>query len=136
MPRKPDSLTEQQRTRFEGLLRELYDARAAGDLERLCALFSEEAMFKISGSSDGKPIAVAALGAGEIRSWLTVLVKAFRFADYEIMSKILDGSRAAVHWRADIHSRITGLSVPTQLVDLLEEREGRIVSFVELFVPA
>ena len=69
---------------------------------------SEEATFKISGSSDGKAIAIAAHGAGEIRSWLAVLVKAFRFADYEILSKLIDGSKAAVHWRAEVHSRITG----------------------------
>ncbi len=135
MVQTPDFLTE-QRARFEGVLRELYAARAAGGLERLCDLFCAEAVFKISGSSDGKPIAIAARGSGEIRSWLTVLVKAFRFAHYEIVSIVIDGSKAAVHWRADIHSRITGLSVPTQLVDLIEEREGHIVSYVEVFVPA
>ncbi len=124
------------RADFERLLRELYDARAAGSLDRLCALFGPDALFKISGSSDGKPIALAARGTDEVRSWLAVLVKTFRLTRHEILSMVIDGDRAAVHWRAGIHSRITGASVPTELVDLVEMRDGHIGSYVELFVPA
>lgn len=119
----------------ERLLRELYAARASGELERLCALFAVDAVLKISGSSDGKPIAIAARGAQEIRTWLGVLVKTFRLSRHEILSMAIDGPRAAVHWRASIHSRVTGASVPTELVDIFELTEGRIASYVELFVP-
>ncbi|HVS77818.1 MAG TPA: nuclear transport factor 2 family protein [Steroidobacteraceae bacterium] len=124
------------RADFERLLSELYAARAAGELERLCALFTADAVFKISGSSDGKPIALSARGGEEVRSWLAVLVKTFRLTRHEILSMVIDGPRAAVHWQASIHSRITGASVPTELVDLVEMRDGRIGSYVELFVPA
>ncbi len=129
-------LADSGRADFERLLAELYAARAAGALERLCALFGPDAVFKISGSSDGKPIALAAQGTDEVRSWLAVLVKTFRLSRYEIVSTVIDGQRAAVHWRASIHSRITGASVPTELVDLVEMRDGRIGAYVELFVPA
>lgn len=125
-----------ERADFERLLSELYAARAAGALERLCAVFGPDAAFKISGSSDGKPIALSAQGDAEVRSWLAVLVKTFRLTRHEILSMVIDGPRAAVHWRASIHSRITGASVPTELVDLIEMRDGRIGSYVELFVPA
>lgn len=124
------------RAAFERLLSELYAARAAGALEPLCAFFGPDAVFKISGSSDGKPIALAARGTAEVRSWLAVLVKTFRLTRHEILSIVIDGDKAAVHWRASIHSRITGASVPTELVDLVEMRDGRIGSYVELFVPA
>lgn len=124
------------RAEFERLLAQLYEARAAGALEPLCALFGPDAVFKISGSSDGKPIALAAKGDAEVRSWLAVLVKTFRLTRHEILSTVIDGPRAAIHWRASIHSRITGASVPTELVDLVEMRDGRIGSYVELFVPA
>jgi ketosteroid isomerase-like protein len=114
----------------------LYDARATGALERLCALFGPDALFKISGSSDGKPIALSARGTEEVRSWLAVLVKTFRLTGHEIVSMVIEGDRAAVHWRASIHSRVTGASVPTELVDLVEVHAGRIGSYVEFFVPA
>jgi ketosteroid isomerase-like protein len=127
--------TDCDRSQVEALLRELYAARTAGELDRLCALFAPEALLKISGSSDGKAIAIAARGAREVRSWLGVLVKTFRLSPPEILSILIDGSRAAVHWRASIDSRITGASVPTELVDIFQIQSGRIVSYVELFVP-
>jgi ketosteroid isomerase-like protein len=123
------------RAELEKLLAALYAARAAGALEPLCELFAPDAVFKISGSSDGKPIALAARGSEELRSWLAVLVKTFRLTHHEILSIVIDGERAAVHWRASIHSRITGASVATELVDLIEMRAGRIGSYIELFVP-
>lgn len=125
-----------ERAAFEALLAQLYAARAAGALEPLCALFGADALFRISGSSDGKPIALSARGSQEVRTWLAVLVKTFRLSGHEILSTVIDGPRAAVHWRASINSRITGASVPTELVDVVEMRDGRIASYIELFVPA
>jgi ketosteroid isomerase-like protein len=131
----PANSPDAGRAELEKLLAALYAARAAGALEALCALFAPDAVFKISGSSDGKPIALAARGSEELRSWLAVLVKTFRLTHHEILSIVIDGERAAVHWRASIHSRITGASVATELVDLIEMRAGRIGSYIELFVP-
>jgi ketosteroid isomerase-like protein len=131
----PTHPPDARRAEFERLLAALYAARAAGALDPLCALFAPDAVFKISGSSDGKPIALSACGSEEVRSWLAVLVKTFRLTRHEILSMVIDGDRAAVHWRAGIHSRITGVSVATELVDLVERRAGRIGSYVELFVP-
>jgi ketosteroid isomerase-like protein len=128
--------TTDTRASFERLLGELYAARASGALEPLCKLFAPDAVFRISGSSDGKPIALSARGSEQVRSWLAVLVKTFRLSRHEILSTVIDGSSAAVHWRASIDSRITGASVATELIDLVEMREGLIASYVELFVPA
>jgi len=124
-----------ERLAAEQLLHKLYAARVAGQVEPLCALFHPGARFRIAGSSDGNPIALIASGALDIRSWLAILLKTFRLERYEQLSMLLDGARAAVHWRADIHSRITGSVVGTELVDLIEINSGLIVSYVEFFVP-
>jgi ketosteroid isomerase-like protein len=105
------------RLQVEQLVRELHAARIDGNLERLCRVYSDEARLRIAGSTDGKPIAIEATGIGEI------------------LSMSVDGSRAAAHWRVDIHSKITGVMVPTELVDLIDVRGGRIASHTELFVP-
>ncbi len=123
------------RADFERLLTELHAARLASDLPRLCALFAADARLRIVGSGDGKPIAITASGIGEIESWLTMLVKTFRLSQYEPLSMIIDGERAAVHWRVQIRSRITGQPVPTELVDVVEVRDGRIAAHTEFFVP-
>jgi ketosteroid isomerase-like protein len=123
------------RPQVEQLVRELHTARLEGDLERLCALYADEARLRIAGSTDGKPIAIAAIGIAEIRPWLAVLVKTFRLSQYTLLSLSVDVPRAAAHWRVDIHSKITGVVVPTELVDLIEVRGGRISAHIEFFVP-
>jgi ketosteroid isomerase-like protein len=123
------------RLQVEQLVRELHAARVEGNLERLCALYSEEARLRIAGTTDGKPIAIAASGVAEIRPWLSILVKTFRLSQYMILSLSVDAPRAAAHWRVDIHSKITGVVVPTELIDLIDVRAGRIASHTEFFVP-
>lgn len=120
---------------IQQLLQHLYAARVEGRLDSLCSLFAADARFRIAGASDGKPIAIVATGAGEIRPWLQVLLKTFRLSNHEILSTIIDGERAAVNWRVDIHSKVTGAVVATELVDLIEVREAQITSYREFFVP-
>jgi len=129
-----EALTD--RSEIRRLLRELYDARVRSDLEGLCRAFSAEATFKIAGiSHHAAPIAVTAVGIGDIRQWLTLLLKTFQVKDQVILSTIVENDRAAVHWRAKIHSRITGITVLTELVDLVEVSDGRIVSYMEFLAP-
>ena len=123
------------RLQVEQLVRELHAARVEGNLERLCALYADEARLRIAGSTDGKPIAIAATGIAEIRPWLSILVKTFRLSQYTILSLAVDVPRDAAHWSVEIHSKITGVMVPTELVDLIDVRDGRISSHIEFFVP-
>jgi len=123
------------RLQVEQLVHELHAARLKGDLERLCELYAADARLRIAGSSDGKPIAIVANGIAEIRPWLSILLKTFRLSQYMILSLSVDVPRAAAHWRVDIHSKITGVVVPTELVDLIDVRGNRIASHTELFVP-
>jgi ketosteroid isomerase-like protein len=124
-----------ERSQIEQLVKELHAARLAGDLERLCRVFAPDARLRIAGSSDGKPIAIDASRLSNIRPWLSILVKTFRLSHYELLSLTIEGASASAHWRVDIESKITGISIPTELVDLIEVRNGRISSQVEFFVP-
>jgi ketosteroid isomerase-like protein len=124
-----------ERAQVEQLVKELHAARLEGDLERLCRVFAPDARLRIAGSSDGKPIAIDASRIARIRPWLSILVKTFRLTQYMILSLSVDMPRATAHWQVDIHSKITGVAVPTELVDLLDVRGGRIATHTEFFVP-
>jgi ketosteroid isomerase-like protein len=123
------------RLEIDRLLRELYAARVRGDLDGVCQTFSRDAEFQIAGASHTSPIAITAVGIDEIRSWLALMIKTFQIHDQTVLALIIDGVKAAVHWRAKIHSRITGAAVVTELVDLVQIRDGRIASYTEFFVP-
>ena len=123
------------RPKIERLLRELYAARVRGDLDGVCRSFADDARFQIAGASQTNPISVTAVGVDEFRRLLTLMIKTFRLTDQTILSMIIDGMKAAVHWRATVHSRITGTTVVTELVDVIEVRDGRIASYTEFFAP-
>jgi ketosteroid isomerase-like protein len=123
------------RAEVQELLSRLHGGRVEGDLARVLSVFSDDVSFRISGASDGKPIAIAAEGVAQVRAWMTMLIKSFWLTDYAVLSLLVDGSRAAAHWRATTHSRITGLDVPTELVDLVEVHGGKIVTYTEFFMP-
>ena len=59
-------MTDRRET--DQLLRELHAARLEGQLQRMCAVFAEDAVLRIAGTSEGKPIAIAATGIEEIRA--------------------------------------------------------------------
>jgi ketosteroid isomerase-like protein len=125
-----------QRHEIERLLLELYAARVRGDLAAVCATFTDDANFQVAGaSSNASPIAMRAVGVKEFRPLLAIMIKSFKLSEQEILAMLIDGAGAAVHWRAKIHSRISGTMTLTELVDVVEIRDGRIGSYTEFFVP-
>ena len=80
-----------------------------------------------------RAFATTASGVDEFRPLLTLLFKTFKLGDLMISAMTIDGSQATVHWRTDVRSSITGATVPTELVDLVEIRDGYIVNFNEVF---
>lgn len=117
-------------------MQDIYAARLRGDLEGLCRQFSATANFRLAGSGQTIPLAVSRSGAGEIRSLLRLLIKSFQLTDLTILAMLVDGSRAATHWSAKVHSRITGGTAETELMDLVEFKDGLVVDYLEFFVPS
>ncbi len=124
-----------ERPQIERLLFGLYDARVGGDLDAVCLSFLPEAVFRFSGAGSTSPTLVTAVGIDEFRPLLSTLIKTFKLSEQTILTMIVDGGKVAVHWRAKIHSRITGVAKLTEFVDLVDVRDDRIASYTEFFVP-
>lgn len=120
---------------IERLMRALYAARARGDLAAVQALFAADAVFRIASGSLARPVTVKAEGVAEVRPLLALLIKTFKLADFRIVETRIEGSHAAVQWRANVRSRITGATTSTELIDVVEVRDGSIVDFDEVIVP-
>jgi ketosteroid isomerase-like protein len=123
------------RQEAERLIAELHAARVRGDLAAMCGLFAIEGQFRIAGASADKPVAIQAESLATFKPWLSMMVKVFRLDGYGLTSLIVEDSRAAAHWHAEIYSKVTGVTVPTDLIDLVEVSDGRIVAYTEFFVP-
>jgi hypothetical protein len=119
----------------ERLIEQLHAARVAGDLAGMCRAFADDGRFEILGASADKSIAIRANNLVEFRPWLAMMVKVFRLSNYELLSLVVEGPRASAHWRADIYSKVTGVTVPTELVDVVRLSEDCILTYTEFFAP-
>ena len=124
-----------ERVVAERMIQQLHAARVGGDLAGLCRLFADQGRFEIVGASADKPIAIRASGIAEFRPWLAMMVKVFRLTNYSLLSLVVEWPRATAHWHADIYSKVTGVTIPTDLVDLVELNDDRILSYTEFFAP-
>src|ERR1700687_5208908 len=112
--------------------RDTYAARQRGDLDAIAGIFAPHARFHMAGSN-ASPAATLAEGAEQYRPPLAGMIKTFEILEHKIVTMLIDGSQAAVQWRARMRSTVTGETVETDLFDLIEMEDGRILSFFEFF---
>jgi ketosteroid isomerase-like protein len=117
------------------LIEQLHAARVGGDLAGMCRVFAPNGKYEILGASADKSIAIRAKDLAEFRPWLSMMVKVFRLNNYQLLSLIVEWPKATAHWRADIYSKVTGVTVPTELVDVVELNDEHIVTYTEFFAP-
>jgi ketosteroid isomerase-like protein len=115
---------------IERTLREAYAARQRGDLDALARVFAPHARFQMAGSQ-ASPIAALAEGTEQYRTLLAAMIKTFEMLDHKILTMLIDGSKVAVQWRARIRSTVTGETVDTEALDLIEMEGDRIKSLLE-----
>jgi ketosteroid isomerase-like protein len=124
-----------ERSAAQRIMEQLHATRVAGDLNGMCQLFADRGRFEILGASADKPIAIQAVDLPAFRVWLSMLVKVYRLKNYRLLSVTIELPRVVAHWRADITSKVTGMTIATDLVDLTEIADGKIISYTEFFAP-
>jgi len=97
--------------------------------------FADDGRYEILGASADKSIAIRAKNLAEFRPWLSMMVKVFRLSNYQLLSLTVEMPRAVAHWRVDIFSKVTGVTVPTELVDVVQIDGERIATYTEFFAP-
>jgi ketosteroid isomerase-like protein len=108
------------RGEVEAFLREAYAVRQRENLDEIAALFHPAACFGVIGGGE-------ASGLQQCRSVLSGLLDTFQLLDHSIHRIVIDGDSAAVYWRGKFRGRATGEVGETDLVDVVEFKDGRIV---------
>ena len=119
------------RAEIEQLVRTLYAARVAGDVEAMMAWAAPDVHFALAGDPTASPVAGQVSGADKLCPQLAQLVQAYTFNSYDITALVVEGSRAAVRGKANITAVKSGTTVDTELADFIEVKDGRVVSFVQ-----
>lgn len=61
------------------------------------------------------------------------LIDNFEFSDFEIVDSVVEGSKAAVRSMFTVRARATGHIAQTEVLDLIEVKDGKICSFLQFF---
>lgn len=103
----------------------------AGDLDTISRHFASDCRFELAGSSAASQVAVKAVGAEQFGPTIAALMKIFEMSDLNILSIVVEGDKAAVHWRVKVRSSVTGDMAVTDLCDIVEFRRDKVASFLE-----
>jgi ketosteroid isomerase-like protein len=112
---------------IERILDQAYAARQKQDIDAVIECFHPEGCFKMNGS-DGP----SADRVGQ-RSTMEGLFSTFELLDFHSHCRLIDPPQAVVHWRGKFRSRKTGEVADTDVLDLIEVRDGRIVTLTSFF---
>ncbi len=116
---------------IEAKIRKFYAARVAGNVQEIVDGMATDVDFQLAGNPTASPVARCLRGSDKLHPHVTELVRAFKFNAYEIVSLVVEGSKAAVHARANVTSTVTGETVDTDLADFFTFKDGRIAAFVQ-----
>jgi ketosteroid isomerase-like protein len=114
-------------------IRDAYAARVRGDVDGVLRYFADDAVFRLNAAPYNQITSVHAIDGGELRHALEQLIDNYEFSDYEIVDSVVEGSKAAIRSMFTVRAKKTGNMAQTEVLDLIEFRDGKICSFAQFF---
>jgi ketosteroid isomerase-like protein len=115
------------------VMRKVYADRVRGDVDAIVGAFTPDAKFKLNASAPQKAVVHATAGAMGMKTALTQLVNDWEFETCDIVDAVVEGSKAAVRIRFKVKARKTGNTAVTESLDLVEFKDGKVVSYTQFF---
>ena len=112
-------------------VRDLYDAYARGDDQRVAAMIDDDIDWVMHGPVQVFPFVGPRHGKADVLTALAAVAKDYALERYEPEIVIADGDRAAVLLNVAFRQRATNRLLTFRMVDLLRFRDGRVVEFRE-----
>jgi ketosteroid isomerase-like protein len=122
-----------EREQMLKIIRDTYAARVQGDVDGVLSHFSSDAVFRLNAAPYNQITSVHAIDGGELRRAMAQLIDNYEFSDYEIVDSVVEGAKVAVRSMFTVRARKTGNTAQTEVLDLIEFRDGKICSFAQFF---
>lgn len=122
-----------EREQLLQVVRDAYAARVLGDVDGVLTCFTKDTVFRLNAAPYNQITAVHAIDGGELRHALAQLIDNYEFSDYEIVDSVVEGDKAAVRSMFTVRARRTGNTAQTEVLDLIEFRDGKICFFAQFF---
>jgi len=119
------------RDEIESVVRKFYADRTTNDLDRTFETWADNASLDYAGCSSASPFPCHIEGLPAVREACAQVLKTWPWKKVDIQSLIIDGNKAAVHYRLTTGFSPTGEELETDVVDLITLKNGKIVGYVE-----
>ena len=107
-----------------------YAARVRGDLDGTLAAFTDDTIFEFNGRGTGvQSLSEPVHGKAALRPVMRELIENYRFGDWRVISLIVDGEQALLHWRALVTVTANGKAAEFDVLDEMKFRDGKIATF-------
>ena len=114
------------RASIEAVLDRAYEARRRNDAEASAACFCDNGCFMANGVPDSTK------NRSEQVVALKRLFEEFALVEFTQHCRVIDPPRAVVHWRGNFRAK-NGRVGDTDIIDLIEVRDGHIASLTTFF---
>ncbi len=120
-----------ERAAIETLIKDTYAARCRGDLEGLMSHIHPDGSYRLIGAEQTVEMCMETCGHDAMRKQMADLIGAFVFTEVEPLSLVVDGERAAYHWRSKVTFTPNGRSEVVEILDLVTTADGKIKTVEE-----
>ncbi|MGI9394886.1 MAG: nuclear transport factor 2 family protein [Boseongicola sp.] len=118
-------MDKSEATRF---LMEFHEQRKLNDADALLEFFTEDAEFSIAGETRDNSIALRVGGPGAFAELLRSLVSDWEWINVDFKNIATDGDTLIARYFLTIHHVPADRTVTTDVVDIMEMRDGKVAS--------
>jgi len=114
-------------------LKAVYSAWALGQFDLLLSIATPDCEFRFNGNPVLNPLSGTRVGKEAIAELFATFHAAFQLKGMEVHSIIIEGSNAAVHWRARLYHRRTNGSIECECCDVFRFEGEQIKRFTGFY---
>jgi ketosteroid isomerase-like protein len=118
------------RSSIERIIHDCYAGRDANDVERSLKSFAPHGSFRFVGATGGS-LPDRALTGAALRETVKSVIDNFDIVSRKIVSFIIEGDHAGVHSHVRVRFKPNGREVETELYDIWQFENDKIVSLTE-----
>jgi len=119
------------RDQIETKIRELYAKRLRNDAALITEYFAPGIRFALSGDPAASRIAGGVDCHKDLCTMMETLVATWRWRNVDFHAIIIDGNRAAVHYRLKVTHAPGGQTFETDIADVMTFSGDKIVEFIQ-----
>jgi len=114
---------------LKGIVRQIFKARAEGDLERLMSFLGDSCVFRIAGSRHLAPLTDPVVGSAALRATMRHFIDTWEMKALEIVDIHVEGDVALVHRSGQMRHGTTHFD--TEVMDKMTFDNGKLIECVE-----